>query len=63
VEDIKQNIIDTVDDLVANFLFYDRKEDEDLTLGAIEEAIKDGTITIRDIVEKFEIELRNGLKK
>lgn len=49
----RQNIEDTLDDLVSNFLYYDRKEDEDLPRGAIEEAVEAGEITVDDMVKKF----------
>jgi hypothetical protein len=59
-KDIKVNIIATIQDTVSSFMYYDRKEDEDLPRGAIEQAIKDGIITIDEIVQEFETELRKG---
>ena len=53
--------MNTVDDLVGDFLYYDRKEDDDLPMGAIEGAIGDGEITIREIAAAFEATLRKGL--
>lgn len=50
---MKEIIEYTIEDLVADFLFYDRKEDEDLPKGAIETAIKKGEITQGQIVNKF----------
>lgn len=52
----------TISDMVSNFLYYDRKEDEDLPRGAIEEAIEAGEISIREIVEAFRNELNRGLE-
>lgn len=43
--EFKQRIEGYITDLMEDFLFYDRQEDEDLPLKAIESAIKDGTIT------------------
>lgn len=37
---MKKLIFANVTDLVSNFLYYDRKEDEDLPCEAIENAIK-----------------------
>lgn len=54
-------ILNTIDDLVSNFLYYDRKEDEDLPRGAIDDAVKDGSITIEAMVTQFEESLRRGL--
>lgn len=50
---MKQVILDTVSDLVADFYYYDRKEDEELPRGAIEAAIISGEITVDEIVEHF----------
>ena len=50
---IKESILLTVDDLVSDFLYYDRKEDETLSVGDIELAIKSGDVTIDEIVNKF----------
>ena len=43
----------TVSDLVGGFMYYDRKEDEDLPRGAIEAAIAAGEITTDEIVAEF----------
>ena len=59
--DKKQVILNTVDDLVANFLWYGRKEDFQLPRGEIEKAIKSGAITVKEIVDKFDKELREAL--
>jgi len=50
-----------VGDLVAGFLYYDRKEDEDLPNGAIETAIENGEITTDEIVDKFKQALIENL--
>lgn len=54
----KELILTTVDDLVADFLYYDRKEDEELPRNSIEEAIANKEITVREIIQRFEQELR-----
>lgn len=56
---MKQIILFTIDDLVANFVYYDRKEDEDLTAQQLYEAFNLGEITIDQMVERF----REGLEK
>ena len=58
---MKQIIMNTIDDAVSNFLYYDRKEDEELPLGSIEEAIKSGDITYGEIVERFKEQLLKGI--
>jgi len=57
MSDIKQKILDTVCDLVSDFMFYDRKEDDDLPRGAIEQAVHDGEITYEEIIDKFKEQL------
>lgn len=52
----------TITDLVSNLLYYDRKEDEELPRGAIEEMISSKVVTVSDIVDKFRVELMKGLK-
>ncbi len=58
----KEAILGTVEDLVSGFLYYDRKEDEELPYGLIEQAIEDGLITVDEIVEYFRQKLLEGLK-
>jgi hypothetical protein len=60
-ESLKQLILGTVEDTVADFLYYDRKEDEDLPRGAIEEAVAQGQITIDEIVNQFRQSLEEAL--
>ena len=54
---MKKIILDTVSDLVADFLYYDRKDDEGLPRGEIEKAISSGDVTIDEICDKFRKEL------
>lgn len=51
--DIKEVILGEVEKLVADFIYYDRVNDEDLPLNAIDNAILTGAITKEEIVEKF----------
>ena len=57
----RQTILNAVSDLVADFMYYDRKEDEELPRGAIEEAVAAGEITEAEIVKRFAADLRIGL--
>ncbi len=54
-------ILLTLQDLVSNFLYYDRKEDEELPRGEIEDAIEAGEISLDEIVAKFREELEKYL--
>jgi dTDP-4-amino-4,6-dideoxygalactose transaminase len=58
---MKQTIINAIDDTVSSFLYYDRKEDEELPRGAIEEAIKSGEITYGEIIDRFKQKIYEGL--
>lgn len=50
---MKQKILDTISDLCSNFLYYDRKEDEELSAAQLNEAVKSGEITIDEMVNAF----------
>ena len=54
---MKEQILGVIEDGVLNLLVYDRKGDEDLPIGTIEETIASGEISVDDIVEKFRTEL------
>lgn len=56
---MKDLILGIVEDLVSNFLYYDRKDDEDLTQAALLRAINSGEVTIDEIVARFEKTLRD----
>lgn len=58
----KERILIAVDNLVANLLYYDRKEDEDLPVGEIEKAIQLGEISVQDMVDLFHFRLRANIK-
>lgn len=56
----KEIILGTVGNLVTDFMYYDRKEDDELPSGAIEKAIAAGVITTTEIAEKFRSELESS---
>ena len=56
-----QRILNIVDDLVSNFLYYDRKEDEDLPRGGIEDAVRAGEISVYQIIDAFTDALHKAL--
>ena len=60
--ELREQILLTVSDLVLDFLSYDRKDDDDLPRGAIEQAVKDDVITIDDIVAEFRFHVEDNLK-
>ena len=54
----RDRILKEVSFLVGKLMYYDRKEDEDLPRGQIEDAIANNEITIEEIVVEFENEIR-----
>jgi len=62
VKDTRKLILDCIEDAVVNLLFYDRKEDEELSEEAIENAFTSHTISIDDAVHCFRMALINGLE-
>lgn len=60
--DFKSTILDVIGDLVGDFLYYDRKGNETIPLGAIEDAVKRGEITIDEMVDRFRKELQRSIK-
>ncbi len=57
----RQNILNTAEDFVVNFLYYDRKDDEELPRGQIEEAIECQEITVDEIIEHIRKKLQEEL--
>lgn len=51
----------TVQDLVTDFISYDRKEDEELPRDQLEDAVRTGEVTIEEIVDRFRSELVRSL--
>ena len=62
IPSFKQIILDTIDDLCTDFLYYDRKEDEQLSMEQLNEAVKTKQITIDEMVSKFRTCLENTFK-
>lgn len=58
----REYILGLIDDELADLLYYDRKEDEDLPRGSIEEAINDGEITVDEIMHVFGRGFLNHMK-
>ncbi len=56
---MKQIIIDRIKDLCSDFLYYDRKEDEELSFKQLNKAVESGVITIDEMVSEFRKQLEN----
>ena len=59
----KEEILATMDDMVTKFLYYDRKEDSDLPVGSIEDAVIKGEITFDEMVSYFKTTLYEDIRK
>lgn len=57
----RQNILATATDAARDLAYYDRKGDEELGVGDIEDAIAAGEVTFDEIVTAFADELRIAL--
>ena len=55
----RELILMSVKDLVANLLYYDRKEDEELSVDDIADAILEKEITVDEIIDEFRKELED----
>ena len=57
----RQVVLGTANDLITDFLHYDRKEDDELGMGAIEHAIISGDMTMDDILDVFRDGIQNSV--
>ena len=49
-----------VRDLVSSLMYYDRKEDDELSREDMEELLNSGIVTLDDIADTFRDELKAG---
>lgn len=61
IQEKREAIISAIDDLISDFLYYDRKEDSIIGVGDIEDAIRDGVISVKEIIEEFSERLEHNL--
>ena len=50
----KEMILGYVDDLISSFAYYDRKEDEDLNVDQLNQAVKKGVVSVDEMTERFQ---------
>lgn len=60
---MKDIILSKIKDLCSDFLYYDRKEDKDLSLEKLYLAVINKEITIDEMVAEFRKHLENTFKK
>jgi hypothetical protein len=54
---MKKKILDTIRDLVSDFVYYDRRGDDELSIKQLNNAVYSGQITIDEMVEEFKKQL------
>lgn len=59
---IKEIILNTIENLCSDFLYYDRRENEELTIKHLKQAVKSGEITIDEMVAEFRKHIEKSLK-
>jgi hypothetical protein len=59
----KEVVFNTIRDMVTDFLYHNRKKDEDLPVGAVEAMLDDKIITIDEIVGCFALKMISVLHK
>ena len=57
----REHILDGIEDLFANWLYYDRKECDYLPRGSIEDAVAKGEITKQEILNRFVAQIERNL--
>lgn len=50
---IREAVMSAVSDLVTDFVFYDRKESENLSMDDLNEAVEKRWVTVDEMVAKF----------
>ena len=62
-EEVRALITCHAKDLVGAFMYYDRRDDEELCLYMIEKAVANHIITVDEIIETFSTELRTKIEQ
>ncbi len=58
----KEKILGLVEDQVMDLLFYDRKEDEEFPKGFIEAAIKNGVVSVDEMVACYRSHIEGAVE-
>jgi len=62
VNDKKSHALEIIEDLVSDYLYYNRKEDEDLSRKDMEQLITSGDLTAGELVDRFRTEIVEGIE-
>lgn len=55
--ELRRHILHAAADLVGEFVYYDRKNDEDLPADVLQDAVRRGVVGVEEIISEF----RSGL--
>jgi len=58
---LRIRILNVLEDAISDFLYYDRKEDDVLPRRAIQQAVRDGVVTVDELAEKARSVLKSNL--
>ncbi len=58
----RATVLAALEDMISGFLYYDRKEDDNLPLGAIEEAITRKKLTMDEMTQRFRDALQESVE-
>jgi len=59
---MKDYINGVISDAVAEFAYFDRKEDENLSVSELEAVVESGEVTVDEMVEMFRTHLKKAFK-
>ena len=59
--ELKKYLLGVVGDAVLDFMVYDRKDDEELPRGVIEDAVSRGVLSLDDLVQAFRTHMEEHL--
>jgi hypothetical protein len=62
-EEKRRFIRTCVEDFVADLIYYDRRDDDPLRAGDVEDAILDGVVTIEELVDVMRRELNAAVER
>ena len=62
-DEAKESALNEIAEVVSNFLYYDRKEDEDLTFAMLTELLEGGKLRQEEIMARFAYELNEQIAK
>jgi hypothetical protein len=61
-QELRELVIGTVSDMVIDFLYYDRKDDDELSYDDVAHAFESGVVTVEEVVAEFDRRLREDLR-